>query len=388
MSAPPIAGETTSHYLKGRSEDPSVVYTTQQTRTYPCKNCGADLFFDPSTQQLGCKSCGSSIAFASEPPRPLVKHDIEPALAALHHQQRQQDDAPSFDKEIVCQSCGGHTIFSGTLTATRCPYCNVAIQREDIGSAPTRLAIDGIIPLQVDEKQSLILIEKWINSRLFAPNAFKKHRQLGSFTSIYLPYYSYDSATTTHYSGMRGIHRTEYYQVDGKTQSRIVTDWYPASGVVRNEFTNVTSHASSGLDDDKLTELEPWPLENIHPYSAHFTAGHLSRTYDHEPDVVFEQLTRPRLESVIEDTIRDDIGGDCQQIDSQSTTWHFLTFAHLLLPVWMLTVTFAGKPYNVLINGVTGEVQGQRPWSWIKITAAVIAVCIAIALIYFFISHE
>lgn len=57
-------------------------------------------------------------------------------------------------------------------------------------------------------------------------------------------------------------------------------------------------------------------------------------------------------------------------------------FSQLLLPVWMLTVTFQQKPFQVAINGVTGEVQGRRPWSWVKITLAVIAVLIVICVIY------
>ena len=45
----------------------------------------------------------------------------------------------------------------------------------------------------------------------------------------------------------------------------------------------------------------------------------------------------------------------------------------LLLPIWLLTVIYEGKPFQVFINGVTGEVQGQRPWSKVKIAAAVVA---------------
>ena len=42
---------------------------------------------------------------------------------------------------------------------------------------------------------------------------------------------------------------------------------------------------------------------------------------------------------------------------------------------------YEGKPFQVFINGVTGEVQGQRPWSKVKIALAVIAGVILIAVI-------
>lgn len=288
----------------------------------------------------------------------------------------------SGDKEIVCQSCGGHTVFTGTLTALRCPYCNTPIQRDDVQDAPTRLPVDGVLPLQISRKDAQQRIENWINTRRFAPNAFKKYRELGSFTSIYLPYFSYDAATTTSYTGMRGIWRTETYtDSEGRTQTRTVTDWYPAAGVVNNDFEDVTGHASQGLDDEKITALEPWPMTYSHPYSPQFVAGHLSRTYDWDAEQVFGARVQPRMEDFIDQTIRADIGGNEQRIISQDVQWLMTRFSQLMLPVWLLTVTFKQQPFQVAINGITGEVQGRRPWSAIKIALAVLA---GLALIAFF----
>jgi hypothetical protein len=47
--------------------------------------------------------------------------------------------------------------------------------------------------------------------------------------------------------------------------------------------------------------------------------------------------------------------------------------------VWLLTVVYEGKPFQVCINGVTGEVQGRRPISKIKVTIAVIVALIVVA---------
>ena len=84
------------------------------------------------------------------------------------------------------------------------------------------------------------------------------------------------------------------------------------------------------------------------------------------------------MEKEIKKTIERDIGGDHQRIQSQSTQFNTLTFKHLLLPIWLLTVLFSGQVFQVFINGATGEVHGQRPFSALKITLAVIAVLIVI----------
>ena len=274
-------------------------------------------------------------------------------------------------------------MFSGTLTAVRCPFCNTPIQRNDVQDSPTRLPIDGVLPLRISERDARQRIEQWINSRRFAPNAFKKYRELGSFTSIYLPYFSYDAATTTRYTGMRGVYRTETYRdSEGRTQTRTVTDWYPAAGVVNNQFEDVTGHASTGLDDQKITELEPWPMDWSHTYSPQFVAGHLSRTYDQDATEVFQERVEPRMESVIDSTIRADIGGNVQQIHSRDISWLMVRFCQLALPIWMLAVTYRQQPFQVAINGITGEVQGRRPWSAVKITLAVIAGLLLVALFF------
>ena len=44
-----------------------------------------------------------------------------------------------------------------------------------------------------------------------------------------------------------------------------------------------------------------------------------------------------------------------------------------LLPVWMLAYRYHDKPYRVFVNAGTGEVQGERPYSWVKILCAVLA---------------
>ena len=46
-------------------------------------------------------------------------------------------------------------------------------------------------------------------------------------------------------------------------------------------------------------------------------------------------------------------------------------FKHLLLPVWLLAYQYNGKAFQVMVNAATGEVQGERPWSWIKILCTI-----------------
>jgi hypothetical protein len=53
----------------------------------------------------------------------------------------------------------------------------------------------------------------------------------------------------------------------------------------------------------------------------------------------------------------------------------------MLLPVWIACYLHAGRTYQVLVNGRTGEVIGERPYSAAKIAAAVAAAIAAVALV-------
>jgi len=87
------------------------------------------------------------------------------------------------------------------------------------------------------------------------------------------------------------------------------------------------------------------------------------------------------MESEIESTVRSDIGGDRQEVNRKDTTFQSLTFKHLLLPIWLLTVVYAGQPFQVFINGITGEVQGQRPWSRVKLAVAITLAVILVVIV-------
>ena len=77
------------------------------------------------------------------------------------------------------------------------------------------------------------------------------------------------------------------------------------------------------------------------------------------------------MDQVIARDVRFDIGGDRQRIDRIETAVKDVTFKHVLLPVWLAAYKFRGETYRFVVNGRTGKVQGERPYSTFKILIAV-----------------
>ena len=73
-----------------------------------------------------------------------------------------------------------------------------------------------------------------------------------------------------------------------------------------------------------------------------------------------------------------DIGGDRQRIHDIRHPVNDVTFKHILLPVWLAAYKYRGRTFRFVVNGRTGRVQGERPYSALKITIAVIlGACVA-----------
>jgi hypothetical protein len=57
------------------------------------------------------------------------------------------------------------------------------------------------------------------------------------------------------------------------------------------------------------------------------------------------------------------------------------SFKHVVLPVWVAAFNFLGKPYRFVVNGRTGEVHGERPWSAWKLALAGLLGAVAVLLL-------
>ena len=303
-------------------------------------------------------------------------------LARLSEMHKEQAPSDSDVNEVRCESCGGTVAFTGTLTSSSCPYCASPIQRDDVHRAENRVPVDAVLPFLIDRDLARKNLDDWVQSRWFAPNDFLKKRLEGTFNGVYLPYWTFDSLTFTVYSGQRGEH---YYVTVGtgknKRQERR-TRWYPASGQFQRFFDDVLVSATEGLPQKILQSLEPWPLHRCLPFTQEVLAGYFARTYDVELDGGFV-VGKQRIDTALDADVRSRIGGDTQRVHSIDTRYDGLTFKHVLLPLWLLAYQYKEKSYQVFINAGTGEVQGERPYSWVKITLTVLSVVAAIGGIMF-----
>lgn len=349
-------------------------------RIFPCEECGADLEFNIGVQQLKCPYCGTVKKIEIDEEVVIEEQDFHAALERLKELREKQAEAEPEHSEVRCESCSSEVIFTGTLTSTNCPYCGSPIQREKIHAGGFRLAVNGVIPFRIEERKANQIMRDWVQSLWFAPNDFKKHGVDENFNGVYLPFWTFDSLTFNRYSGQRGENYTVRVGTGKNRRTETRTRWYPASGKFQRFFDDVLISGCRGVTQKHIDELSPWPLHTMIPFNQQVLAGHFARTYDVEVEPAFAEARR-RVERLIDSDVRSRIGGDKQRVHDIDTRYDAITFKHLLLPVWMLAYKYKEKTYRVYINASTGEIQGDRPYSWLKITLTVLGTVLAFLII-------
>ncbi len=350
-------------------------------RQFPCKNCGAALEFAPGAMALTCPYCGTVNSIAT-------KAESIDELDFLSHLAMLDSESAATEVMLVhCNACGADTTLGANVTANRCPFCASPIVAT-AAKSKRLIKPQSLLPFRITRKQAVEAFGRWINSLWFAPSALKSNYQNAAINGVYLPAWTYDSDTETDYTGLRGedYWDTETYtvMVNGRSERRtrqvLKTRWYPARGRVWVKFDDLLVVASESLPRQYTDALEPWDLPSLVPYQEEFLAGFVTESYRVDLQSGFA-LAQEQMKGPIRSAIARDIGGDRQQIHSTDTRYDKITFKHLLLPVWISAYHFQHQVFRFLVNARTGEVQGERPYSWIKIALFVLMWLVIAAII-------
>ncbi|MCX7559066.1 TFIIB-type zinc finger domain-containing protein [Sulfitobacter sp. F26204] len=347
---------------------------------FPCDTCGSDLRFAPDTGQLTCDHCGNteSIDGAGFRMQPIAELDLHAGLRA---------DLPADQMEetrvTTCPNCAAEVEFATGKHATECPFCATPVV-VDTGTN-RHIKPRAVLPFALTQETARDAMNDWLGALWFAPNGLQEYARKGRrMQGIYVPYWTYDANTRSSYTGQRG---TVYYVTktvmrDGKrtTQQVAKIRWRSASGRVARFFDDVLVLASKSLPKKYTDALQPWDLSALEPYAPEYLAGFRAEAYALSLEEGFAEA-RAHMDRVIERDVKFDIGGDRQRIHNIDTQLSDLTFKHILLPVWLAAYKYRGKTYRFVVNGRSGRVQGERPFSAIKITIAVIFGLLAAGLI-------
>ncbi|MFV0410481.1 MAG: zinc ribbon domain-containing protein [Paracoccus sp. (in: a-proteobacteria)] len=386
---------------------------------YPCDNCGASLRFSPGEQSLECPYCGHiqkigpgatraparSTREGPDGDRELLRDPATgralqwdsshkaPDLAEIALERGLRLDAGSDLAQelrtLSCPNCGARFEIDSDSHAAKCAFCATPVVTDT--GATRQIKPQGVVPFVVTESQAKAALEDWMKRLWFAPSGLLAYARKGRrMSGVYSPFWTFDADTASDYSGARGewYYETQYVSRIMNGESRRVaqqvrkTRWTSVRGRVRRAFNDILVLASSALPRRMTDALTPWDLSHLRPYDPQYLTGFEAEGYtiplDAGHDIALQEMA-----SVIAVDVRRDIGGNEQRISHIDTAYSGETFKHILLPIWSAAYKYNGRSYRFVVNGQSGRVQGERPWSIWKIGAAVIAALLLIALMIY-----
>ena len=337
---------------------------------FPCENCGAACRFEPERGALICDFCGHEEPIDHGPWKggALREQDFEAAVAG------RLSEADVVEARIPkCPNCGAEITLDEATHASECPFCATPVVT-DTGTH-RQIKPRGVLPFALDERTAHQAMNDWLGRLWFAPNGLKDYARKGrKMEGIYVPYWTFDAETTSRYRGEQGIiyYETRTVMRDGRPEQVQVarTRWRAKAGAVARFFDDVLVLGSTSLPKSYTDALQPWDLAALEPYQPGYLSGFRSEAYTVELTDAFKDA-RAQMDRVIERDVRFDIGGDRQRIHHIETQLSDVTFKHILLPVWTAAYKYQGQSYRFVVNGRTGQVRGERPWSTVKILIAV-----------------
>jgi len=351
----------------------------QQTR-YPCAQCGAELNWSPGQGSLECPYCGhkgEAEQLADAGPYVATEHRMDQAALQA---------AKGWGKpvtEFQCNTCGAISEVDAHVTATSCAFCGsdeLAAEDDD----PNLIRPESVIPFTVDRDKAIADFKGWISGLWFRPSALKQLSRLNKINGVYIPSWTYDAETRSHWTAERGdyYYVDETYMEDGQRKTRKVrkTRWSSARGRKSLPFDDVLISASKGLEQGLFDGVAPFTLGELKPYDTQFLANFTAERYQIDLAGGYE-TAQGKMRDEIRSACARDVPGDTHRNLKVQTHFSDVTFKHILLPIWIAAYEYQGEIYRYLVNGQTGKTHGTAPYSWFKIGAAILVLLIIIGVI-------
>lgn len=344
----------------------------EKTERFLCPSCGGNMVFEPGKQKLVCLYCSNENEVNVEKTN-IKEYDFYSA------ENTSSRDWGSEKRIIKCESCGAQTVLDENSTAQFCAFCgssHIIKTDENAGIVP-----ESLIPFKISKDKVGELFSTWIKKLFFAPRALKASHSMERMNGVYIPFWTYDCDTFSDYTAERGTYyyvtETEWVEEDGQrkqvTKQVRKTRWSYVNGNYSKIFDDILINASEQANRNLISKLEPFNLNELTLYKPEFLSGFLAERYSVDLKSGWN-LAEEKVKNDLRVQIRHQIGGDEVRSLNFSTSYNNVKFKHILLPIWISAYTYKDKVYRFMVNGQTGEVDGESPVSIIKIILLILTI--------------
>jgi DNA-directed RNA polymerase subunit RPC12/RpoP len=346
---------------------PASTAKVDSPRTYKCPNCGATTSYDVALGGVACEHCGY-VAPARSHEVGRRANEFEFTLETLSQAERGWGVAR---QELHCDNCGADlALTEGALTAT-CPFCashKVNLRTADMDHLRPRF----LAPFKVLPEGARSAAREWLGRGWFHPDELARAANIDRLAGVYLPFWTFDANINARWRAEVGREKTEtYFDAESKSfKTRTVLDWRWESGNAATEIDDLLVAGTSRVSRRILERVGNFDLGALVTYTPDYLAGWQAQAYD---------VTLPGAWEEAKALMREQAKADClgrigsPHVRNFTMTADFAdeTWRYLLLPVYLAAYRFEDKAFQVMVNGLSGSVAGQKPVAWWKVWLAV-----------------
>lgn len=339
----------------------------------PCGACGAPV--EPGDKF--CTDCGMAV---ETPNRPVDAEVV--------------DEGPK--KYIECKSCGAHIKTDPDQRSYTCPFCDSKYVVEYTSQDTGRQSPEFVIGFAVTPEQAMEKFRKWLKENsLFRPGDLAQARIEKKMRGVYLPFWRFTMLARSQWSASIGEYwwKTETYTTTdskGRTRTRTRrvrrTEWWDLRGRHHLYHRDYLVSGSKGLPQREADRIKPFNLPALKRYEPYYIAGWVTEEYSIDRAEALE-ICRQEFYRREKAAVAGLLPGDTHNNLRVSTRFSRETSDLCLLPMYLLSYRYQEKVYRFMVNGQTGKIAGDKPWSWrrigvaIGIGVALLAVIVLIILI-------
>lgn len=305
---------------------------TAPTRAFTCPKCGARMVYTPDGQSLVCEYCSTREQLSTA--RATSEDDFLIAMvtARAHHR-------PLTTHAVTCKGCGASFILPPQALSQTCPYCLTPYAIEQVEER-TLDAPDSILPFTLNAATASKALHTWL-----AHDPPQGTVQASRPVGMYLPVWLFNIGGQVSWKG------TIY-----KEKQRI-----SVSGTHVVSRANLLVPASQRLPKGLEPALHSFNLEALQPYDVRFLASFPAETFTITAADASLEARRLALELETREVRQVEIDQPVENFSMATGNLLVESYRLALLPLWLAFYEVHGRRFDVVINGQTGAVTGERP---------------------------
>ena len=345
------------------------------TRTFKCRHCGGVISYDASEKQLTCPYCGSTQQVEAEAVGRSAA-EFEFTLETIKDAKRGWGRTR---REVVCESCGSVVSVEPESLTDTCAFCgsNRVLARDITGDI---LRPTSLIPFEIDKNKCQARVRDWLGRGWMHPAELREVRALRDLAGVYLPYWTFDARIRANWKAEVGTKRTKRYFEDGEWKTRTVIDWNWRSGRVHLPINDHLVPGTGRISQIILDKVKPFDLQGLVEYDPGYLAGWQAKTYDIPLQQAWE-IAKKEMRDRAKDACYSDTGSSHVRHMRMTADFADEQWRYILLPIYLLSYRYGQRTFQVMVNGQTGNVAGQKPVAWPKVWLAIAAMLLPGALL-------